>query len=252
MHVTTLKELDKVAEFFKKGYRISILTGAGISAKSGIPTFRGKGGIWDRYDPNEVGTAEALKLRPEKVWEMHNDLRQTIASCKPNPAHFAIADLENIFENVTVITQNVDNYHQDAGSTQVLELHGNAWRVKCIKENKSWIDHELSYETLPPKCKCGAMLRPDVVFFNEPLNNEVIDTAFSEAARANIIMVIGTSCVVYPAAYIPILAKQTGAKLIEFNIELTPISGYADVSVLGDATHTVPELIRKIRIKFEK
>ncbi len=252
MHITTVDELHKVADFFKKGYRISVLTGAGISAKSGVPTFRGKGGIWDKYDPHEVGTAEAIKLRPEKVWEMHEDLRRTIASNKPNPAHFAIAELEKVFESVTVITQNVDNYHQEAGSSNVLELHGNAWRVKCTKENKTWIDHTLNYDILPPKCKCGAILRPDVVFFNEPLSKEVIDTAYSEVIKANILMVIGTSCVVYPAAYLPILAKQTDAKLLEFNIELTPISEYADVTILGDATVTVPELLKRIFLKLKK
>lgn len=246
----TDSQLDKITDFFKPEQHIVVLTGAGISAKSGIPTFRGKGGIWDRYDPNEVGTAEALRLRPKKVWEMHEDLRQNIASCKPNSAHAAIAKLEEIYDNLTIITQNVDNYHQDAGSSKVLELHGNAWRVKCTEEKKSWEDRTIPYDELPPKCACGAMIRPDVVFFDEQLNKEVIDSAFSEAARANIILVIGTSCVVYPAAYIPILAKQTGARLLEFNIELTPISEFADESIIGDACTTIPELVKRIKAKF--
>jgi NAD-dependent deacetylase len=242
----------EVVNYFKSGSRIVVLTGAGISADSGVPTFRGKGGVWDRYDPHEVGTAEAMRKRPKKVWEMHEDLRQTIARCRPNPAHQAIAELETIFEHVTIVTQNVDNFHQEAGSSHVLELHGNAWRVKCTKEGTVREDHTMSYPELPPKCSCGAMLRPDVVFFDEPLDRTTIESAYSEASLADILLVVGTSAVVYPAAYIPILAKQTGSKIIEFNIEYTPLSTYADATIIEDACKSLPRLVQSLKTKYQK
>jgi NAD-dependent deacetylase len=198
-----------------------------------------------------VATAEALRLRPKQVWQMHDELRQTIANCKPNPGHFAIAELEKLYKSVAVITQNVDNYHQDAGSTNVLELHGNAWRVKCTAENRSWMDRTVPYNELPPKCKCGENLRPDVVFFNEPLDQTVLEAAFDESSKAQIMLVIGTSYVVYPAAYLPIYAKESGAALIEINIEVTPIYSMADVSIFGKAGEILPELLKKLKVKFK-
>ena len=241
-------QIGLIVDFFKPKSNILVLTGAGMSEESGIPTFRGKNGLWTKYDPNEVATAEAIKNRLDKVWEMHQTLRKMVAENKPNPGHYAVSDLEKIFTNVTVITQNVDNYHQDAGSLKVIEVHGNAWRVKCTKENKSWVDKTLEYETLPPKCSCGAPLRPDVIFFNEPLKQEIIESAFTLAAITDIILVIGTSCVVYPAAYIPILAKESGAKLIEVNEEYTPISHLADASLIGKAGEILPELVKKLNL----
>jgi len=243
-------QLDTVVKFFKPDSKIVILTGAGISAESGIPTFRGKGGLWEKYDPAVVATAEALKLRPEKVWEMHDELRQIIHSCKPNPAHEAIAEFEKYFNDVTVITQNVDNLHQDAGSTKVLELHGNAWRVKCTVEAKIWVDKTVPYKDLPPKCSCGAMLRPDVVFFGEGLDQDILNSAFSIANSADIMLVLGTSYVVVPAAYLPVMAQQNGAVIIDINIETTPIPVFTDASIVGNAGIVLPELVRSIKKKF--
>ena len=251
MNLHLEKEIESVIDHFKQDSQIVILTGAGISAESGIPTFRGKGGLWEKYDPNEVATAEALRLRPKKVWEMHDALRQTINSCEPNPAHFAIAELEKFLKNIVIITQNVDNKHQDAGSTRVLELHGNAWRVKCTVENKSWIDRTVPIKELPPKCSCGATLRPDVVFFGEQLDKDVLDEAYTEAARAEIMLVIGTSCVVTPAAYLPIIAKQNGAILIEINLEPSPIFSLFDASLCGRAGTVMPKLVKRLQEKFE-
>jgi len=245
------KQFDAIAEQFTLESSIVFLTGAGISSESGIPTFRGKGGLWEKYDPAEYATAEALRLRPEKVWEMHDELRQTIANQKPNQAHLAIAELENIFKNFTVITQNVDNYHQDAGSSNVLELHGNAWRVKCTAEGHSWVDKTVPFNELPPKCSCGAPLRPDVVFFNEPLDPEVLDLAFSMASNAEIMFVVGTSFIVYPAAYVPVIAKQNGAIVLEFNLEPTALSSFADYSIFGAAGKTLPKLVEKLKAKFK-
>jgi NAD-dependent deacetylase len=246
------KNIDSVVKHFKPNSKIVVLTGAGISEESGIPTFRGKGGLWEKYDPAETATAEALMLRPKKVWEMHNSLRQILSQNKPNPGHFAIAELEQLFKNVTVITQNVDNYHQDAGSTNVLELHGNAWRVKCTEEDKSWIDKTVPYKELPPKCKCGADLRPDVVFFNEPLDQDILNTAFDASKSADIMFVMGTSYVVIPAAYLPILAKESGAVLIDINIEFSPIATFPDASLIGKSGEILPELITRIKSNLKK
>jgi NAD-dependent deacetylase len=245
-------QINTISDFFKSGCRIVILTGAGMSEESGIPTFRGKGGLWEKYDPEVVATAEAIQERPRDVWEMHNELRQTIAKCKPNAGHIALATLEKYFKNVTIITQNVDNFHQDAGSESVLELHGNAWRVLCTVEGISWEDRTVPYDALPPLCSCGAVLRPDVVFFGEALDKDILDQAFFEAGQANIMLVIGTSYVVYPAAYLPMLAKQNGALLIEINIEPTPFTEIADVSIIGKAGKVLSEFIYRLRTKLEK
>jgi NAD-dependent deacetylase len=245
-------DLDRAVKYFRTNSRIIVLTGAGISAESGVPTFRGKGGLWEKYDPEVVATEEAMRLRPEKVWEMHNELRQVIAKGRPNQGHIAIAELEDIFENVTVVTQNVDNYHQDAGSSNVLELHGNAWRVKCTVENKIWEDRTVPYKVLPPSCSCGAMLRPDVVFFGEPLDRDIIDRAISETSLANIILVVGTSYVVYPAAYLPVIAKETGCAVIDINTDLTPITNYSDVFLLGKSGEILPELVIRLKNKIKK
>lgn len=244
--------LDSIAEQFKLDRRIVILTGAGMSEEGGIPTFRGKGGLWEKYDPEVVATAEAIISRPKQVWEMHDELRQIIAKCKPNPGHVALATLENVFKHVIIITQNVDNFHQDAGSINVLELHGNAWRVSCTQEHRSWEDRTVPITELPPICSCGSILRPDVVFFGEPLDEHVLSSAFTEASTANIMFVIGTSYVVYPAAYLPTLAKNNGALLIEINIEPTLFSEFADFSIMGKAGEVLPSLMKKIQTKFEK
>ncbi len=244
-------QLDSLLPNFRPNSHILILTGAGMSEESGIPTFRGKNGLWTRYDPDKYATAEAVEHRLDKVWEMHQELRKIVKANKPNPGHYAIAQLEKLFKNITVITQNVDNYHQDAGSSNVIEVHGNAWRVKCTVEGKRWIDRTIPYEVLPPKCSCGAPLRPDVVFFNEPLDKNTIESSFALANIADIILVIGTSCVVYPAAYIPILAKESGAILIEINPEFTPITSLADASFLGKSGELLPRLLENLSKKFK-
>jgi NAD-dependent deacetylase len=220
--------------------RVAVLTGAGISAESGIPTFRGKNGIWDKVDIDEVATPEGFRRSPVKVWEFHEEFQRNIMSNKPNNAHHALAEMEKAFAHFTVITQNIDQYHQDAGSTEVIELHGNAWRVKCIEEGKVTEDLEVPKKELPPHCSCGSMLRPDVVWFNEPLPKAALERAFGEVETCELMLVVGTSIIVQPAASLPFIAFENGLPILEFNLEPTPISGMALYSFFGKAAETLP------------
>lgn len=232
-----------ISDIFRSAKHVVVLTGAGISVEGGVPTFRGKGGLWDKYDVDEYATAEALANRPENVWEMHHELRKTVAECKPNPAHYTIAKMEEYFSDFKVVTQNVDNYHQDAGSTDVIELHGNIWKDKCMDEGKVTVNKKLPIKELPPKCdSCGAMLRPDVVFFGEALDPEVLSKAIQAAEFCDLMFVIGTSAVVQPAASLPFIAKQHNAVVVEVNIEATSVSFIADRSYYGKAGEVLPKL----------
>ncbi len=232
-----------INDILRSAKHVFVLTGAGISVEGGVPTFRGKGGLWDRYDIDECATADAVANRPDKVWEMHYELRKTIAECKPNPAHYTIAKMEEYFTDFKVVTQNVDNYHQDAGSTDVIELHGNVWKDKCMKEGTVTINKELPLKELPPRCKnCGAMLRPDVVFFGESLDPISLSTAIQAAEFCDLMFVVGTSAVVQPSASLPFIAKQHNAFVIEVNIEATSVSFIADKSYYGKAGEVLPEL----------
>lgn len=218
------------------------LTGAGISAESGVCTFRGPDGLWEKFDADEVATPEAFERNPKKVWEFHDEIRRAIANGKPNMAHYTLAKMEKYFQNFKVITQNIDEYHQDAGCSEVLELHGNAWRVKCIAENKTWIDKKVPMKQIPPHCECGSLLRPDVVWFNEPLNPRVLGAAVKVSETCELMLVIGTSVFVQPAASLPYIAKKKGAVIFEFNLEPTPLTGIADLSFFGKAGETLPKV----------
>ncbi|MCK5561748.1 MAG: NAD-dependent deacylase [Thermoplasmata archaeon] len=230
-------------EILKTARHVVVLTGAGISAESLIPTFRGKGGLWEKYDIEEYATAEAVRFHPEKVWELHNELRALISQNKPNPAHYTIVEMEKHFPKFALITQNIDNYHQEAGSAGVIELHGNVWRDKCTKEGTITINKELPIKNFPPKCKsCGAIIRPDVVFFNEPLDTVVLGNAFQAVELCDLMFVVGTSVVVQPAASLPFIAKQNNAYLIEVNIEPTSVTYIADKSYFGKAGEVLPKL----------
>jgi NAD-dependent deacetylase len=232
----------EILEIMRNVKNVAVLTGAGISAESGIITFRGKDGIWDKFNPDEVATPEAFERDPLKVWDFHNDLRQEIAANKPNPAHYALAEMEKHFENFVLITQNIDQYHQDAGSKNVIELHGNAWRVRCLKESTISSNYDVPIKKLPPYCSCGSMLRPDVVWFNEQLSPDNLERAFTAANECQLMLVIGTSAYVQPAASLPHNAYQNGAVILEFNLEPTAHSGIATYSFFGKAGDTLPEL----------
>jgi NAD-dependent deacetylase len=241
-------DTEIIAKFNRANYVVA-LTGAGISAESGIPTFRGKNGLWSKVNIDEVATADALYRNPKRVWEFLDELRLLISKCKPNPAHKVLAEMEPYFDKFTLITQNIDELHQHAGSRSVIELHGNAWRVKCLREDRVFELRDVPLSAHPPTCgTCGSILRPDIVFFNEPLPADAINAAFIAAETCDLMLIIGTSCVVQPAALLPWVAKQSGATLVEFNTEPTAISGIVDYAYYGAAGKMLPEFWRALPI----
>ncbi len=233
--------------FFKKGSRVVVLTGAGVSAESGMPTFRGEDGLWRNYRAEELATPEAFTRDPKLVWEWYDMRRKIIHGCKPNPGHETIVKMEVYFEDFQLITQNVDGLHRRAGSKNVIELHGNLWRVRCVEEGKIFDFMEVPLKAVPPLCDCGSLIRPDVVWFGEAMPIEPLEAAFTAAEGCDVMVVVGTSGIVQPAALIPILAKQNGAYLVEVNLEPTPFTGLADCSVLGKAGEVLPELWNLIK-----
>ncbi len=223
--------------------RVVALTGAGISAPSGVPTFRGEEGLWRRYDPQQLATPEAFARDPKLVWEWYDWRRQRIARCEPNAAHFTLVEMEQALPpgHLAIITQNVDGLHQKAGSRNVLALHGDIWTVRCLSCGFRAEDRRVPLPEIPPRCPhCGGLLRPDVVWFGETLPYAVLNQAFAVAQAADLMLVIGTSAVVQPAASLAVVAKRHGARLIEFNIERTPLSDEADEVILGSVDETLP------------
>ena len=236
--------LEKLAEIICNCSSGAVLTGAGISAESGVPTFRGKEGLWGKFRPEQLATMEAFIASPEIVWEWYNWRRQLIGEVEPNPGHYALCRLENFFESFALITQNVDNLHRVAGSTTVLELHGNIYRNKCARCGLLVEDEvEIDPDNIPGCEKCGGKIRPDVVWFGEMLPEDVITEAFARAESSEVFFSIGTSALIQPAASLPLIAKRAGATLVEINPEQTPLSHLADFSFQAKSGEMLPELI---------
>jgi NAD-dependent deacetylase len=232
---------ETISDQLKKAKNIVFVTGAGISQESGIPTFRGKDGLWRKYDPMTLATIDAFYQNPKLVWEWYEERRQNILKANPNPGHVTIAELEK-FKNVTVLTQNIDGLHQRAGSTSVYELHGSIIRIKCtVCDFKDTITS--SFSNLPPLCKCGNMLRPDVVWFGEALPQDIWNTAIEKSSTCDAMVVVGTSLAVSPANLLPVYAKENGALMIEVNPDQTPMSVTMDLSLRSSAAKALPELV---------
>jgi NAD-dependent deacetylase len=221
---------------------IAVLTGAGISAESGVPTFRGKDGLWRNYRAEDLATPGAFRRDPRLVWEWYDWRRGLIGACEPNAAHHILVEMASRFEQFTLVTQNVDGLHNLAGSRDVLELHGNIWGLRCTAGCRpTWEDRTVPLATIPPRCpSCGALARPNVVWFGESLPVGVLDTAFSAARTCEVMLVIGTSALVNPAASLPLVALQHGAYVVEFNPQPTPLSDLADEIVRQPATEALP------------
>ena len=236
-----MKMFDIVAQKLKGSRKIVFVTGAGISQESGIPTFRGKDGYWRKYDPMKLASIDAFYDDPKLVWEWYEDRRKNILSVKPNEGHFAISQMEE-FKDVVILTQNIDGLHQRSGSTNVLELHGSIIRIKCTVCD--FIDNITeNFESLPPKCKCGSMLRPDVVWFGEPLPQNIWQSAIKEASVCDVMVIVGTSLVVSPANTLHVYAKQNGAILIEVNPEKTVMSNDMDLSIQATSAEVLPKIL---------
>ncbi len=226
---------------------VVVLTGAGISAESGVPTFRGEDGLWRQYRAEELATPEAFHRDPNLVWKWYDWRRGLIAGCEPNAGHRTLVEMEREWGDFTLITQNVDDLHQQAGSIRVLRLHGSIWQVRCTAENVVTENHEVPLGQTPPRCPCGALLRPHVVWFGESLETAVLRQAYAAAEACDLMLVVGTSAVVHPAASLPAIAKRGGARLIELNLERTPLSPYADEVILGPAAEELPRLWHRLR-----
>ena len=228
---------DKIQRFKK----IVFVTGAGISQESGIPTFRGKDGLWRNHDAMKLATIDAFYDNPKLVWEWYNERRMNIFQAQPNSGHEAIAELEKYAE-VVVLTQNIDGLHQKSGSSRVLELHGSIVKIKCSVCNyKEEISVKIS--ELPPLCKCGNILRPDVVWFGESLPQDIWKNAINFANNCDLMVIAGTSLIVSPANTLPIYAKQNNAILVEINPEDTDMSGEMDILIRNTSAESIPKLV---------
>ena len=233
--------------------RIVVFTGAGVSAESGLATFRGVGGLWADFDPATLATPEAFAREPKRVWDWYVSRYVGVRDSEPNAAHRAIARLERTFPSLLVVTQNIDRMHQRAGSSKVLELHGNIWNARCNSRGR-----EVDMATLvdfadpgapgdhPPRCGCGGRMRPSVVWFGERLPMGVFEEAAAAAADCQLFLVVGTSATVYPAAGLIELAARHGAFVVEVNREATPLSHLADRSYRDPAGEVLPRLVTRI------
>jgi NAD-dependent deacetylase len=227
-----------------KAERVMVLTGAGISAESGVPTFReAQTGLWAQYDPQELATPQAFRREPKLVWEWYRWRRGLVGQAKPNAGHKALAAMAERVPHLTLVTQNIDGLHQQAGSPAVIELHGNIYRTKCFDEGvivESWPETD----EVPPRCpRCGSWLRPDVVWFGESLPAEGLQTAMAAARACDLFFSIGTSAIVQPAASLPHVALEAGATVVEINPDVTLLTRYATYVLRGPAGVVLPALL---------
>lgn len=231
----------------REANQVTVFTGAGISAESGVLTFRdAQTGLWARYSPEDLATPQAFRRNPELVWQWYAWRRDLVGGAAPNPGHLALVKLERRFPTFTLITQNVDGLHQQAGSRRVIELHGNLFRNKCLDEEvivETWEDNG----EIPPRCPhCGAWLRPDVVWFGEMLPVDALREAEAAVRDCDIFFSIGTSALVYPAADLPFAALRNGAVVVEINPQVTPLSQLASFSLRGAAGELLPAVVQQL------
>jgi len=229
--------------WLKEAANVTVLTGAGISAESGVPTFRGAAALWKQFRAEDLATPEAFRRDPLLCWEWYNWRRAVLSTVRPNPGHYALAELERRNPEFTLITQNVDGLHLEAGSERVLEIHGSIWSLRCTECKREWIDRRVPLE-LPPLCAtCNGLARPGVVWFGESLNLQTWAAAETAAWNPDVFLVVGTSAQVYPAAGLVSLARDGGAKIIEVNLEPTPVSELVDCVLNGKSGEILPAVI---------
>lgn len=238
-----MRDIDHVREWLASADTVAVLTGAGISAESGVPTFRGADGLWKEHKPEELATPEAFARDPRLVWEWYDWRRQIIAKAVPNSAHKALVKLEIKKRGFTLITQNVDGLHEMAGSGKMLKLHGDIWRMRCTACGANFPNRRVPLPKLPPHCACGGLARPGVVWFGEALPDGMMNEAEHAVASAQVLLVIGTSAVVFPAAGLIPHAKQAGARVVEINTDATVATGSVDCALRGPAGEILPALL---------
>ena len=237
----------KFLSLLKRAERVMISTGAGISTESGIPAFRGTDGLWETFKPEELATPDAFRRDPAKVWQWYDWRRQMLSKVSPNPGHYALVELEAMVPKFFLFTQNIDGLHQRAGSKTVYELHGNIWRVQCLKEKKTYESLEIPFGEIPPRCECGSMVRPDVVWFGEALPQEILSSAWQIASNCDFFFLIGSSATVEPAASLAWLARDRGAVVVEINEEITPATEIANECFLGKSGTLLPQLVDALK-----
>lgn len=241
--------IEKAALKIKESKLTIALTGAGISVESGIPPFRGKGSLWEKYDPMKYAEIRYFLKNPKEVWSVFlSDMKKTLENAEPNPGHTGLFELEKKGLLNSVITQNIDGLHQRAGNTDVIEFHGSFAKFYCMECLDKVSLEELDLSIIPPVCrKCGGILRPDCVFFGEMIPSEALERSGILASQCQVILVVGTSAVVQPAASIPVTAKTSGAFVIEINPEPTPLTdSIADITLFGSAGKVMKDLLKEI------
>lgn len=244
--------IERAAELLRRSRRAVAFTGAGVSAESGIRTFRGEGGLWRQYDPEKVSSIAYFREDPSAYWTVSRERWQTYRQARPNPGHYALAELEAAGHLAGVVTQNTDGLHADAGTRNLVQLHGNGREVVCLdcgnREPRAEVQARLEAQ-MPPRCLLcgGSHMKPDVVLFGEPMPLREVTLAFELAAACDLMLVAGSSLVVYPAADVPLAAVQSGAPLVIVNAEPTPFDGLAEVVIRGRSGEVLPELARLAR-----
>ena len=245
-----MRMIEQLAARFRPGIRITVMTGAGVSAGSGVPTFRGPDGIWKKYRAESLATPEAFQRDPRLVWEWYDWRRQVLSTKSPNRAHEVLAAWSRRYPGFTLITQNVDGLHERAGTQNVIRFHGSIWEVLCWDDCSSsparWYDETVPFPEIPPRCPhCNGLIRPGVVWFGEGIDHDVLERS-AQALDCDLFLTIGTSSIVYPAAQLVHEAKSRGAYTVEMNTEATPASGLLDLAVRGPAEETLDHVERLI------
>jgi NAD-dependent deacetylase len=243
--MTMHQRVEQAAGALAAGRQTIALTGAGISVESGIPPFRGKGGLWEKIDPMKYAHISAYQRDPAKVWDvLFLVLKSTLEKARPNQGHHGLFRLEQLGLLSTIITQNIDGLHQQAGSRDVIEFHGTFTRHSCMTCRRRMDSKRVDLAQLPPRCSCGGTLRPDVVMFGEPIDAGHLHRSQMLASVCDTMLVVGTSATVEPAAYLPVIAKRSGATIVEINPDRTPLSRQiSDITLLGPAGEMLEQLV---------
>lgn len=237
-------EISKAYELITEAKNIAVLSGAGISAESGIPTFRGDGGLWNNYRPEELATPKAFFENPELVWQWYDWRRSLMKKAEPNAGHFALTELQRQKEKFTLISQNVDGLHQKAGTQDIIEIHGNLWEIRCTECGRIEKNYEVPLPELPPRCgACKEIMRPNIVWFGEIIPMQVIDKCIFAIEESDLLLIIGTSGLVEPAASFGMMAMQKQIPVIEINLDQTPNTGLYDISIKAKSGELLPLLV---------